>query len=117
MTRDILYGSVDEEGETVYKGVAKYITARGTGRININTAQAVVLEAVFGTAIAENIIAQREAGPISRPVAGGQVGSSFFTIISKGSNADGTIKRTVKAVLEWKEKNMETVYWNDNHIG
>ena len=117
MTREILYGSTDEEGETVYKGVAKYLTARGSGRININTASAVVLEAVFGTAAADNIIAQREAGPVSAPLAGGQVGSSFFTVISKGSNADGTIKRTVKAVLEWKEKNMETVYWNDNYIG
>ena len=117
MTRDILYGSEDEEGETVYEGAAKYLTVRGSGRININTASSVVLEAVFGSASANNIIAQREAGPVSRPVSGSQVGSSFFTIISKGSTADGTIKRTVKAVLQRVDKNMETVYWNDNFIG
>lgn len=117
MTRDILYGSEDEEGETVYEGAAKYLTVHGSGKININTASSIVLEAAFGTASADNIIAQREGGSLSRPVSGGQVGSSFFTVISKGSNADGTIKRTVKAVLRRVEKNMETVYWNDNFIG
>lgn len=117
ITRDILYGSEDEDEENVYEGVAKYLTVYGSGNININTAQAVVLETNFSAVQADNIINQREEGPISTPVANGKVSSSFFTIISTGSNADGTIKRSVKAIIQKKKKNLETLYWNDNIIG
>ena len=115
MTKEILYGS--EDGENIYEGVAKYLTVYGSGNININTAPALVLEARFGAEKANNIITRREEGPVTAPVANGKVSSSFFTIISTGANADGTIKRTVKAIMQKKGKTLETLYWNDNIIG
>lgn len=124
MTPEILYGSSDasrdeedSEEEDVYDGVAKYLTVNGPGVININTAGRVVLEAVLGVEKADNIILQREAGPISTPVRGGRVSSTFFTVTSTGANADGTIIRSVRTIVQKKENRMETVYWNDNFIG
>ncbi len=123
MTPEIFYGSAkvrhgeSDEEETVYSGVEKYLTVNGSNRININTAPAVVLEAVLGAEKADNIIVQREAGLVSGAVAGGKLSSAFFMIISTGSNADGTIKRSVKVILQKKRNNMEIVYWNDNFTG
>ncbi len=106
MTPEIFYGSEDEEGEKVFEGVAKYLTVKGSNRININTASRLVLEAVLGIESANNIMQQREAGPISRPVRNGKVSSEFFTVISTGMNKDGTIKRSVKTILQNKEDNL-----------
>ncbi len=117
MTREILYGSKGNDDEKEYDGVAQYMTVYGLGRININTASPVVLEASLGAETAGNIIARRESGPEVRNSASGKVASSFFTIISTGSSADGTIKRSIKCVVQKKGKGMETVYWNDNFIG
>ncbi len=123
MTPEILHGSARAvssetgEGEKSYSGVARYLTVNGSGRININTAPEVVLEAVLGPEKANNIIVQREAGPLSGPNGGGGVSSGVFTVISTGSNADGTIRRTVKAILQRKQNDMEIVYWNDNFTG
>ena len=117
MSREILYGSGDEDDENIYQGVAEYLTVYGSGNININTAPEVVLEVRLGAENANNIINRREEGPLSAPVANGKVTSSFFTIISTGANADDTIKRSVKAIIQKKNKNLETLYWNDNFIG
>lgn len=124
MTPEILYGTSkqsdeeDGEGEDNYEGVAEYLTVKGSGKVNINTAPRVVLELVMGAEMADDILIQRENGPISRPVGKGKVSSSFFTVVSSGFSADGKIMRTVKLILQKKEKNyMETVYWNDNFIG
>ena len=117
MSREILYGSGDEDDENIYQGVAEYLTVYGSGNININTAPEVVLEARLGAENANNIINRREEGPLSAPVANGKATSSFFTIISTGANADDTIKRSVKAIIQKKNKNLETLYWNDNFIG
>ncbi|MEN8265155.1 MAG: hypothetical protein ABFR82_17045 [Nitrospirota bacterium] len=124
MTPEILYGTSKQsnedkdDGEDNYEGVAEYLTVKGPGKVNINTASMVVLELVMGTEMANDILIQRENGPISSPMGKGKVSSSFFTVVSSGSNADGSIKRTVKLVLQKKEKNnMETLYWNDNFIG
>ena len=114
MTPEIFHGSAgarrgeeDSEEEDAYDGVAQYLTVNGQGRININTAGRVVLEAALGVEKADNIILQREAGPISTPVKGGKVSSAFFAVTSTGANADGTIIRSVRTI----------VYWNDNIIG
>lgn len=123
MTPEIFYGSAKvrhgerDDDETVYNGTAKYLTANGSNMININTAPVVVLEAVLGVEKADNIIVQRETGPVSGTVAGGKVSSDFFTVVSTATNADGTIKRSVKAILQKKQDNMEIVYWNDNITG
>jgi len=122
MTPEIFLGSAgagssetgEEKEKKTYSGVARYLTVNGPGRININTAPAVVLEAVFGPEKADNIIVRREAGPVARPDTGGGISSDFFTVISTGSNADGTIRRTVKAILHRRQNEMEIVYWNDN---
>jgi general secretion pathway protein K len=118
MTPEILYGSPDEdeEEEDVYDGVVEYLTVRGTSKININTAPRLVLEAVMGIDAANNIMLQREAGTLSRVSGKEKIVSEYYTIISKGTNADGTIKRSVKAVVHNTEDKMEILYWNDNFI-
>ena len=123
ITPEIFFGTAgdanEEKGdeEDVYEGVSKYLTVKGTNKVNLNTASEVVLEMVLGPDAAYDIILQRENGPIARPTNKGKVSSSFFSVISTGINADGKIKRSVKAILEKKDKKMETVYWNDNFIG
>ncbi len=123
MTNEIFNGSKveededDDEEEKDYKGVKQYLTVFDSEMININTATTVVLEAVFGIEIANSIIQQREDGPISNPIRGGKISSSFFTIVSTGTNTDGTIKRSVKAVIHKKNNTVETVFWSDNVIG
>jgi general secretion pathway protein K len=119
MTKEILYGSIEdeeEEEEKAYSGVVGLLTVNGSGKINVNTAPRAVIEAVIGIESADNIILQREVGPVSLIPKNGKQASEFFTIISKGTNADGTIKRTVKAVVHNRSNKMETVYWNDNFI-
>lgn len=121
MTSEYLYGSKadEEEGneeEKYYEGVAKYLTVYGAGTININTASDRVLEAYFGIDKANAIITQRLTGPILSPQFNGKVSSEIFTVISTGTNAEGTIKRSVKIVVQKKDKNLEMLYWNDNII-
>lgn len=123
MTPEIFFGTAGNENEEkedeedVYEGVSQYLTVKGTNKVNLNTASEVVLEVLLGPDAAYDIMLQRENGPISRPTNKGKVSSSFFTVISTGINADGKIKRSVKAILEKRDKKMETVYWNDNFIG
>jgi general secretion pathway protein K len=116
MTPEILYGAKGEEDEESTEGVIKLLTVYDTGNININTASQMVLEVVLGIENAGNIIMQRETAPIPRPLSNGKVSSSYFTIVSKGTSADGIIKRTIKTVVHKTKKELETVYWNDNVI-
>ena len=72
MSPEILYGLKGEEDdgeEVIYTGLIDFFTVVGSGRTNINTASETVLETLFGTDNALNIITQREAGPIKRPIA------------------------------------------------
>lgn len=101
----------------IFYGITPYLTTWSSNRININTASREVLEAAFGITAAENIIRQREDGPILSPVSGGSVTSFFFTVISTGATGDGTIKRTIKAGLKKNGEKLEIIYWNDNFIG
>jgi general secretion pathway protein K len=121
MKKEYLYGSKkaddNAEGEKAYEGVAKYFTVYSSNGININTAPRAVLEAVFGVDVATNIMSQRDAGPISVQMRNGKISSETFTIISTGTVADGAIKRSIKTVLHRKDKELETLYWNDNAIG
>ncbi len=54
------------EGEEVAPGLHRFVTVYGTGKVNLNTAHKVVLQAIFATdpEIAENIIQRREGGEI-----------------------------------------------------
>ncbi len=119
ITDDVFYGSKDkdEEDEEYYKGVAKHLTVYGSNLININTASETVLGIALDPIKAQNILNDRELGPINRAVAGSRVSSEYFTIISTGRNNDGSIKRTVKSVVQLTKSNVEILYWNDNFIG
>jgi type II secretory pathway component PulK len=129
MTPEIYFGSAhdnvtpedqeteeSEEEEESYRGVAGYLTVKGSELININTAQLPVLEATFGAVVADNIMIQRENGPIKRPVGKSKVDSTLFTIISTGKNYDESITRTVKVLLQRQANDLVTLYWSDNSI-
>ncbi|MEW6068961.1 MAG: hypothetical protein AB1610_11815 [Nitrospirota bacterium] len=114
ITPEILYGP-EKNKDSQYKGAAQYLTAKSSGMVNINTADRVVLEAKFGITAAGNIMVQRSTGQILVPVAGGDVKSRYFSIISTGRS--NNTKRAVKAVfLKKDDKTIETLYWNDNFV-
>ncbi len=119
MNEEILYGSKEEDGdeEKAYEGVERYLTVYGSDTVNINTASRIALEALFGIETANNLISQRETAPIASPVSGGKVSSEIFTIVSTGKSADGKIKRSVKITVKKMNKELETLYWNDNYVG
>ena len=120
MTKKYFHGSKGEEDENddkTYEGVEKQFTVYGSGIININTAPGIVLGTLFGDFNANAIISLRETGPITSPQFNGKVTSEFFTVISTGTIADGTIKRSIKTVVQKKNNVLETLYWNDNIIG
>jgi general secretion pathway protein K len=108
--------SEEEEEDESYRGVAGYLTVNGSELININTAQLPVLEATFGAVVADNIMIQRENGPIKKPVGKSKVDSTFFTIISTGKNSDESVKRTVKVLLQRQANDLVTLHWSDNSI-
>jgi general secretion pathway protein K len=117
VTPEIFYGSIGEEGEDGYTGIAQYFSPWGSRRVNINTASREVLDAVLGITKADQIMKQRETGPILTALHGGVVTSTIFTVLSTGKNADGTIQRTIKATLKRSGEKLEVIYWNDNYIG
>ncbi len=121
MIPEILYGSKsneeENEEEDEFEGIRQYLTVFDTGLININTASNLVLEAVLGVDAANSIMVQRAEGLVPTHSGTGKITSSYFTVLSTGKNADGTIKRTVKAVLHKNNEKLETVYWSDNVIG
>lgn len=105
----VIFGSNSEPDN---RGIAKYLTAKSSGAVNVNTADRIVLEAAFGSAVAESIMSQR---PFIAPAFGGIVKSSFFNVISTG--VSGRTKRVVKVIIFRKnDKNIDTVFWNDNLI-
>lgn len=116
MTGEIFFGSEGNEEKPKYNGIIQYLSAKNSTHININTAPQVVLEAYFGIPAAANFIGQRKTMPILAPAGMGIIKSFYFTIISTGSNRDGTIKRTVKTIVHKNGDKLENIYWNDNWI-
>lgn len=109
---EMIYGS--KEGK--YRGLHRYMTARSSGMVNINTADRMVLESVFGPAAAANIIQQRIAGPIIIPIAGGIIRSGCFSIFASGGR--GKIVRTIRAVVVRRnDTTLDVISWNDNWTG
>jgi hypothetical protein len=117
VTPEILYGSKANDKEEAVDGVGKYFTVYGSGLINRWTASKVLLETIYGPVETDNIIAQRESGQINIKTAGVGEGVEVFSIVSTGMNSGGSVKRTVKAVVQKDEDDLEVIYWNDNIIG
>jgi general secretion pathway protein K len=126
MTPEIFYGSravkntsgePEQDEEVKFSGVVDLLTVTGSGFININTSPEPVLVSVLGDAAANNILLQRETGPLYRAVANSKVDSEYFTITATGKNSDGSIKRTIKTIVLRQPNNVVTLYWNDNFIG
>jgi len=117
VTSKIFYGSKANDKEEAVEGVEKYFTVYGSGLINRWTASKVLLETIYGPVETDNIIAQRESGQINIKTAGVGEGIEVFSIVSTGMNSGGTVKRTVKAVFQKDEDDLEVIYWNDNIIG
>jgi general secretion pathway protein K len=121
---EIFYGTKgtekqEDEEEKEYSGLMQYFTAVdiNTKSVNINTASREVMDTVFDTQTAENIIMQREDGPIISPISSGTVKSSFFTVISTGTSIDGKIKRSIRTTFQKQGSKLKILNWNDNFIG
>lgn len=118
MTPEVLYGPKESGRAQGGAGLAQYLTvATPDNKINVNTAPKAVLDVILTPEAADSIILQRETAQVT--VLSGsysKVSSDFFTIISTGSNTDGTIKRTIKTIVHRKGGGLEAIYWNDNII-
>lgn len=81
----------------VYALLAPHLTIWGSGQINLNTASETVLQVMLPQ-LAPTILAQRQAQPLVRPVKGGIVRSTVFTVESTGWSRSGVL-RTVRGVV------------------
>jgi general secretion pathway protein K len=110
ISADLILGATSGGRE----GLASLLTTKGGGEINVNTAERPVLEAVYGTTKADEIINGRRTGPITA-MAGGVVKSAYFTIMSTGRS--NNVQRTIKAiVVKTDGDTLKAVYWNDNWV-
>jgi general secretion pathway protein K len=125
VTPEIFYGSKvkeeeeDKEDKKEYKGLEQFFSTLDVNAksININTALREVLEAVFDDQTADNIMIQRESGPLTAARSGGSIKSSFFTILSTGTTLDGSIKRTIKTTLRRQGSQLKIIHYHDNFFG
>jgi general secretion pathway protein K len=125
MTKEILYGTGDrskaeEEAEKSksYPGIAKFLTVWSGGRFNNYTADATTLKIKYGEEKGQSIaedIAERLRNPDFTPPK-----SFCYSIISTGKLGDGSISRSIFAVVKIKHKdgmpNIEYRCWNDNLV-
>ncbi len=97
-----------------YIGIKRYITVKGDGKINLNTADEKVLEAALGKGRAMEVMLRRKTeGFLEQPVFGGVVSSNIFLIVSKGE-IDG-IEVKIKAIVEGKPDMLHAKisYWQE----
>lgn len=110
MTPERLYGK-DAEGP-MKTGLYRFLTARGGGKININTAPEAVLEALLGKGRASEIILKRQTeGYFDKPAFGGDVTSSIFTIHSIGTVRG--LRSGIRAIVEKSRGKVRVSYWNE----
>lgn len=108
MTPEIFYGSgmvppelvsLDGTSDRDYEGISRYLTVKGDGKININTADELVLEAVLGRGKAQEVMLRRSTeGFFDLPAYGGIVSSDIFLIRSIGEVRG--VRVGVRAVAE-----------------
>lgn len=94
VTPEIFYGSdhlpPEVKGKTASNeerrsGIARYLTVKSNGKINLNTAPKPVLEAAFGKTNAIEIMLHRSAaGYFEKPAYGGVTASNVYSIIARG---------------------------------
>ncbi len=98
-----------------FAGIRPFVTVKGEGRVNINTAGEKVLEAAFGKGRAMEILLRRETeGYFEWPMYGGAVTSRFFSIESE-ADVHG-MKVRIRAIAEKLPEKAEAriIYFNDN---
>lgn len=124
VTPEVFYGSGrapqwltnGEKGATGkdYDGVARFLSTKGDGRINVNTAAQTVLEAAFGKGKASEIMLRRETeGFFEQSADGGTVSSEIFTVRSSGEVRG--IQVWLRAILEKRPGSSKVTvsYWNE----
>ena len=99
---------------TEYKGLEPYLTAKSSGKVNINTADKIVLDALLGEDVSIEIMLRRSTeGYFEWPLHGNIVKSDTFSIYSKGES--GGIKVGIKVIAELHPNISEPVisYWRE----
>jgi hypothetical protein len=95
-----LLEDIREEGD-VGLGLHRFVTIYGSGKVNLNTAEQVVLEAIFAKdpAIAERIIERREgAAEDAEPdPATGESAGNPFTDVNQVNEIDGVNQQILRA--------------------
>jgi len=100
--------------ERKYAGLAPYVTVKGEGKVNINTAAPMVLDAMYGKGKSIEITLRRETeGYFNWPMYGGAVTSRVFSIVAEGEVRG--MRYTIKAIAERLPDRPEATvtYWND----
>lgn len=111
------FGIEDDTGKNAagedYAGIARFVTTKGGGGININTAAEPVLESVYGRGRANEIMARRKTeGFFEQPIYGGAVTTNVFLIESTGESEK--IRISVKAIAEKTAANeVKLIYWKE----
>jgi general secretion pathway protein K len=118
---EVFYGKEKERGS-----LDAYLTTYGDGKININTAPGIILQALHpdvDASLAQEIVEHRPFKKITdlKEVFGIDdriyneisplitVKSNFFSVSSQG--ALGEVRKRIKTILERKDKNLEIKYW------
>ncbi|MBI1912590.1 MAG: general secretion pathway protein GspK [Deltaproteobacteria bacterium] len=103
--------------EDEHKGIARFVTVKGDGKININTAEEEVLEAALGRAKAQEVLLRRNTeGYFEKPAYGGVPSSNIFSITSVGEVNGFQVR--LKAIAERKPAlpKVRITYWNENPL-
>lgn len=112
ITPALFYGKKDAQ-EAGAQGLADLLTVRGDEKININTADEIVLGAVLGQGKAQEIMLRRTTeGYFDKPAFAGTTTSDTFAIYSRGE-ANG-IEAAIKVIAERKPGiGVKISYWNE----
>jgi len=98
-----------------FTGLRPYLTVKGDGKININTALPMVLEAILGKGRSMEILLRRKTeGYFEWPMYGGSVTSRFFSIRSEAEVRG--MRVVMKAIAERLPDRAEAriIYLDDN---
>lgn len=101
-----------------YKGIEPYLTAKSNGKVNINTADKIVLDALLGEGLSIEVMLRRETeGYFQWPLYGNEVKSDTFSIYSKGES--GGIAVGIKVIAERVPEVSDPVisYWREEGTG